>query len=205
MNLKEAFSNKNFTIEFISTISFLVVLLILLSAFLNFIEMREGVVLHDPLLEFFSTMDLTWLIFGLLYISLITAIIIFSRNPELLMLAFQSYVLMIIFRIAAMYSMPLNPPSGMIPLNDPVVEYFGTGQRLTKDLFFSGHTATLFLLFLLADKKLPKFFFLISTILVGFSVLFQHVHYTIDVFAAPFFAYCSFIIIKKIRKKLHSS
>jgi membrane-associated phospholipid phosphatase len=205
MNFKEAFSNKNFTIEFITTIIFLVVVLISLSAFLNFIEMRDGVVLHDPLLEFFSPIDLTWLIFGLLYFSLITTIVIFSRNPALLMFAFQSYILMVIFRMSAIYSLPLNPPSGMIPLNDPVVEYFGTGQLLTRDLFFSGHTATLFLLFLLSDKKLPKIFFLISTIVVGFSVLFQHVHYSIDVFAAPFFAYCSFIIVKKIRKRLHSS
>jgi len=205
MNFKEAFRNKKFTIEFIITISFLVVVLISLSAFLNFVETREGVVLSDPILEFLSPVDLTWLIFGLLYISIITAIIIFSRNPVLLMFAFQSYALMVIFRIAAMYSLPLNPPPGMLPLNDPVVEYFGTGQLLTKDLFFSGHTATLFLLFLLADKRFPKIFFFISTILVGFSVLLQHVHYSIDVLAAPFFAYCSFIIIKKIRKRLESS
>jgi len=91
----------------------------------------------------------------------------------------------------------LNPPEKMIPLNDPVVEFFGTGQLLTKDLFFSGHTATIFLLYLLADKKLLKTFFLVSAIVVGIGVLLQHVHYSIDVFVAPFFAYCSFYIVKK--------
>jgi membrane-associated phospholipid phosphatase len=46
---------------------------------------------------------------------------------------------------------------------------------------------------------LLKAFFLIAAIVVGVSVLLQHVHYTIDVFVAPFFAYCSFYIVKKIK------
>ncbi len=44
--------------------------------------------------------------------------------------------------------------ANMIILNDPLVEFFGTGQTLTKDLFFSGHTATLLILFLVSEKKI---------------------------------------------------
>jgi membrane-associated phospholipid phosphatase len=112
---------------------------------------------------------------------------------------------MIILRMIAMHLVSLNPPEKMIPLNDPLVEFFGTGQLLTKDLFFSGHTATLFLLFLLADLKSLKIFFLISTITLAISVLLQHVHYSIDVLAAPFFAYGSFKLIEKLRQKFSSS
>jgi membrane-associated phospholipid phosphatase len=199
---KEAFKNRKFRIEFIITFILLILVLKTLTGFLNFIETRNGVVLNDPLLNLFEPIDLTWLTFGLIYISLFTALYFFIKKPGLLLTALQSYILLIIFRIIAMYLLPLNPPDKMISLNDPFVEFFGTGQLLTKDLFFSGHTATLFLLFLLAEKKLLKSFFLISTILVAISVLFQHVHYSIDVFAAPFFAYCSFIIVKNMRKKL---
>jgi len=194
---KEIFRKKKFRIEFIISILALILILTILANFLNFVEAREGVVLNDPILKLFKPVDLTWLSFGLIYISLFAALISFYQNPLLLLNAFQSYTLLIAIRIMSMYLVPLNPPETMIPLNDPVVEFFGTGQLLTKDLFFSGHTATIFLLYLLADKKLLKTFFLVSAIVVGIGVLLQHVHYSIDVFVAPFFAYCSFYIVKK--------
>jgi hypothetical protein len=205
MEFREIFRNNKFKIEFFITITLLVLILVTLSNFLNFIERRNGVILNDPVLNLFDPVDLTWLTFGLIYVSLIAAIIFFSKKPQLLLLAFQSYILMIILRMIAMHLVSLNPPEKMIPLNDPLVEFFGTGQLLTKDLFFSGHTATLFLLFLLADLKSLKIFFLISTITLAISVLLQHVHYSIDVLAAPFFAYGSFKLIEKLRQKFSSS
>ena len=199
---KEAFRKRKFRVEFVITFLLLIFILRMLASFLNFVEARNGVTLSDPLLNLFEPVNLTWLTFGLIYVSLFTALYFFIKKPDLLLTALQSYILLIVFRIIAMYLLPLNPPNEMMKLSDPFVEFFGTGQLLTKDLFFSGHTATLFLLFLLAEKKLLKSFFLTSTILVAMSVLFQHVHYSIDVFAAPFFAYCSFIIVKNMRKKL---
>ncbi len=198
---KEAFRNRKFRVEFVITFLLLIFILRTLASFLNFVEVRDGVTLNDPLLNLFEPVDLTWLTFGLIYISLFTALYFFIKKPALLITALQSYILLIAFRILAMYLLPLNPPNKMICLSDPFVEFFGTGQLLTKDLFFSGHTATLFLLFLLAEKKQLKVFFLASTIVVAISVLLQHVHYSIDVFAAPFFTYCSFIIIKSMKKK----
>jgi membrane-associated phospholipid phosphatase len=199
MNWKIAFKSSKFKFEFTVTLVLLVLILKVLANFLNFVETRNGVVFNDPLLYLFEPVDLTWLTFGLIYVSLVAALTVFLKNPDLLVTAFQSYIVLTVLRITAMYLVPLNPPQKMIQLGDPFVEYFGTGQLLTKDLFFSGHTATLFLLFLLAGSKSLKIFFLISTIIVGVSVLLQHVHYSIDVFAAPFFAYFSFLFVKKIK------
>ena len=108
----------------------------------------------------------------------------------------QSYSLLLIFRMVVMYVTPLEAPDNMLSLNDPFVQFFGTGNILTKDLCFSGHTATLFLFFLIADKKYLKVVFLIFKFIVALAVLLQHVHYTIDVVVAPIFAYLSFRIIK---------
>jgi membrane-associated phospholipid phosphatase len=102
---------------------------------------------------------------------------------------------MVIFRAIAMYITPFEAPVTLLPLNDPFVQLFGQGNILEKDLFFSGHTATLFLLFLLMEKRILKVAFLIFTLVVGISVILQHVHYSIDVFAAPFFAYTSYRIV----------
>ena len=188
--------------ELILTILFLAVILYIFPKFLIYVEERQGVTLTDPILELFNPIDLTWLTFGLIYISLIVAIYSFAAKPEVLLLALQSYSLLVIFRMMVMYSAPLNAPEKLILLNDPFVQFFGSGEVLTKDLFFSGHTATLFLLFLISDKKYLKIIFLISSILVGIAVLLQHVHYTIDVLVAPFFAYSSYKIAAVINERI---
>jgi len=150
----------------------------------------------------FEPVDLTWLTFGLIYLSLAAAVFMLRNNPGKLMFTVQLYVLMVAFRITAMYLLPLEPPAQIIVLADPVVELFGTGESLTKDLFFSGHTASLFIFYLAADNKTYKTAFLSATILVALSVVLQHVHYTIDVLAAVLFTYAAYNLLKKIREKL---
>lgn len=201
MSWKEFLKSKKNKTELVVTLILLAVVLASLANFLNFVEARQGVVLPDPILNLFNPIDLTWLIFALIYLSLIAAIAALINNPKQLMFAIQLYILMVVLRIIAMYLMPLEPPLKMITLNDPLVEFFGTGQTLTKDLFFSGHTATLFILFLVSEKKVFKIIFLLSTIAVAITVLLQHVHYTIDVFAAIFFTYACYKLIIKLRLK----
>jgi membrane-associated phospholipid phosphatase len=197
----EALSDKKYRLQAVLTVIVLAGVLWSLTNFLNFIENRQGIILADPLLSHFKPLNLTWLIFGLIYLSLITALFELAKYPKQLMFILQAYSLLVVIRMAAMYIIPLNPPPDMIPLNDPFVEYFGTGRLLTKDLFFSGHTATLFLLFLTVQSKKLKILFLTCTIALGLSVLLQHVHYSIDVLAAPFFTYTCFHIILFFHKK----
>jgi membrane-associated phospholipid phosphatase len=195
MNWKEFLNHKKNRNEFLISLFLLVVALTTLANFVNFAEARNGVVLQDPLLNLFNPIDLTWLIFGLIYISIVAAILTLLKNPKQLLFAMQLYTLMVVVRITAMYLLPLEPPAKIIMLIDPFVEFFGTGKTLTKDLFFSGHTATLFILFLVSQHKIIKIVFLICTIIVAISVLLQHVHYTIDVFAALFFTYACYKIL----------
>ncbi|HSL89680.1 MAG TPA: phosphatase PAP2-related protein [Ignavibacteriaceae bacterium] len=205
MNWKDFISVKRNRIELAITVVLLALILFSFTNFLNFVEERPGVDFTDPVLKHFDPVDLTWLTFALIYISLLTAVVSFSLKPEKLLFAFQLYSLMVCVRIAAMYLLPLEPPATLIVLNDPFVELFGTGQTLTKDLFFSGHTATLFILFLVEEKKILRSVFLICTVVVAISVLIQHVHYTIDVFAAVFFTYTCYVVLKKIKLYLNKS
>src|ERR1035437_5978863 len=146
--------------ELFFTVILLAAVLLSFTRFLNYVELRAGFTFRDPLLKLFTPFDLTWVIFGLIYAGLIIAIFFFIKDPHLFLTALQSYLVLVIFRTAAMYLLPLNPPPDMIPLNDPFVQIFGSGEILTKDLFFSGHTATLFLLFLVANKRILKVIFL---------------------------------------------
>ena len=108
-----------------------------------------------------------------------------------------------IIRCIVMYLVPLEPPIGIIPLRDPFVEgAFYDNKVLVKDLFFSGHTSNMVLLTLFMDIKWLKIILAFAATTVGYLVLVQHVHYTIDVIAAPFFAYLAYRIATKIADHL---
>ena len=192
---------KNLT-EFVITAVMVTAVIIAFSHFLHFIEQRDGVILNDPILRTFNPIDLTWLTFALIYLSLIIFVVTTFNKPDKLLIAFQAYGLMLIFRTIAMYLTPFEAPETILLLNDPFVQFFAKGDILTKDLFFSGHTGTLFLVFLLAENKTLKTIFLILTILVGSAVLLQHVHYSVDVFVAPFVAFGAYKITQQIHSKI---
>ena len=198
MNWKEFLEVKKNKIDLGITLLWLITILFTLTNFLNFAEKRQGVVLPDPILNLFNPVNLTWIIFALIYISIIVGVATLFKNPKRLIFTIQLYTLMVTVRIIAMYLVPLDPPAKMITLNDPFVQFFGTGQTLTKDLFFSGHTATLFILYLITENKMLKIVFMISTIAIAILLLLQHVHYSIDVFAAIFFTYACYKLLQKI-------
>lgn len=197
--------DKNFRTKFLITLTLLAIILISLANFLAYNEARPGFSFNDPLLAAFHPVDVTWLTFGLIYLGLIIALSFLIFNPDRMLIALQSYTLIAALRLITIYFLPLNAPIYIIPLKDPFVEYFGGGETLLRDLFFSGHTATMFLFFLTAKSKKLKTVFLICTILIAALVLIQHVHYTIDVVAAPFFAYTSYRISRLINKRKKKS
>jgi len=204
-NWKSFINKKNSKIIIILSLILLAAALFSISKFIVFVEARDGVVLDDPLFHFYKAIDLNYVIFALIYVSLILAILFLIKYPKELLIAIQAYSLMVFIRIAAMYLVPLNQHPDAIDLQDPIVFLIGTGQKVTKDLFFSGHTSTLFLMFLTAKNKIFKYIFLTSSVLVGTFVVLQKVHYAIDVFAAFFFAYGSYRAIIILNKKFNKT
>ena len=178
-----------------------IILILVYGRFLDFIEGRPGSVLADPFLNSFSPLEVTWFTFGIIYISVILTLIRLSFQPSQLLITFQAYILIAMARMASMYLTPLDPPLLLIPLEDPFVQSVSSGV-LTRDLFFSGHTSTMFLLYLSCTNRRMKYFFLIGTILVGLLVLIQHVHYSIDVVAAPFYAFTCYKISSYLTAKI---
>jgi membrane-associated phospholipid phosphatase len=196
---KQAWADKTFRFTAAGTLLCAAIVVTVFSRFLQFIEARQGAILEDPILHLFTPKDVTWVTFSLIYICLIVALSFLIRNPDRLLVTLQSYAIMVVTRMLAMYLSPLDPPPGMIPLKDPFVEFIvGGGEALTRDLFFSGHTSTMFLLTLTAASTRMRTLFLVCTAAVGFCVVWQHVHYSFDVVAAPFFAYGAYRIVTLI-------
>jgi len=184
------------------TLIALVAVLMTLKSFLSWNETRPGQVLSDPVLALFPPVDLTWLTFLLIYGGVIGGLILLAHDPERLLCAIQGYVLIIFLRIVTILLFPLEPPPSMIPLRDPIVQYFG-GMVSTpnKDLLFSGHTATMFLLYLNLSGQRMRQVFLVGTIAVALSLLLQHVHYTIDVIVALFIGYAACRVVACLNRR----
>jgi len=85
----------------------------------------------------------------------------------------------------------------MIFLNDPVLNWIVNNNEITNDLFFSGHVADISIFVLCCRTKWLKYFLLVSTVVIAVMLVWQHVHYTADVLAAPFFAYASYVVFAK--------
>jgi hypothetical protein len=198
---RAAWLSRGFRLRVFIAVPALLVTLAVLTRFLLAVEARPGGVLDDPLLRLFSPKDVDWVTFTLIYAGIAGGLLLLSRYPERCVLAVQSYVVLVVFRIIAMALTPLDPPAAIIVLRDPFVELLGTGTALTKDLFFSGHTSTLFLLFLVMPSKTTRAVFLFCVAGVAVCVLWQHAHYSIDVFAAPFFAYCAFAVARALNAR----
>lgn len=189
MGWRRALSESPFRMQLIGMSLALVAALSGFARYLGVNELRTGAALDDPLLRILTPHDLTWITFALIYLCTVAAIVSLATHPRKLLIGITAYAILAIVRMTMMYLTPLEPPSGLIPLVDPVIEFFGTGTTVNKDLFFSGHTSTLFMLYLTATSRWLKWLFLACTVIVGACVLVQHVHYTIDVAVAPFAAY----------------
>ena len=193
---KEVWRYDSFRNKIITGFIALLAILITLPFFFEHIEKRRGAVLNDIFLSDLPSLDFSIPIFILIWAG--AAIIFYKciKNPYVCIIFLWSYILLCLTRIMTISFISLNPPEDIIVLKDPITNVFYGGKFITKDLFYSGHVATQFLVFLCLQKKVLKIINLIFAILLAIMILFQHVHYTIDVLAAPLFAYGCYWIAK---------
>lgn len=162
-----------------------------ITSYLPFVEARSGAAIPDPVLLAFPAIDATAITFIIMYLCSLLGIVVMLLDPKRFLVGCFAYAIMLTLRMFTMYLLPMEAPPGIIILVDPFIGAIAGSDSLTKDLFFSGHTSTMFLLALAAPRGLWKAVFMIGTVAVGALVVLQHVHYSIDVVAAFFFAYGS--------------
>ncbi len=166
--------------------------------FFQYIQKRDGHTINDVVLNTITTANVSIPLFITIWCMGVYMGIKAIEQPRQLLLFLWAFLFLSAFRITCIWLVALNPPPGLIPLSDPIANSFYGKSFITKDLFYSGHTATIFLIFLCLETKPQKIAALIATVIVGSLVLVQHIHYTVDVIAAPVFAYLCFYICNKI-------
>ena len=188
--------------ELLVSLASLTAVMLVTLKFLHYNEQRVGVRVADPLLAMIPPVDLSILTFVLLYLGLIATVSLLMAQPHRLLIGIQVYAVYATLRMLSMWLIPLEPPEGMIPLRDPLMFWAHTGVQLNKDLFFSGHTATMFIFYLVIPKSRTKSIFLFGFIIMACCLIVQRVHYSVDVLSAPFYCYGALGLVLRLRKTL---
>jgi hypothetical protein len=174
-----------------------IVTIIMLSCmpfFFGQIEKRDGVVLNDWVLAYLPAYNVSIIIFAIIWgmAGLIVARALY--NPNIYIKYAWTLFFVNLTRMLTISIFALDPPHGMVHLVDPITGIFYGNAVITKDLFYSGHTSTMVLVFLCLDRPADKTIGFIAILCVMALLLIQHIHYTIDVLAAPVFVYIIYLI-----------
>jgi membrane-associated phospholipid phosphatase len=195
---REAWASTVFRRKFIAGWILYIAILFYYPHFFADIQKKQGVLVNDFVLAFLPSINMSATIFTFIYVTVIAAIFRAAQSPYLFLLYLWATLLLSLSRIITISFVPLEPPIGLVSLVDPVLVPFYGPNNITKDLFYSGHTASVFLTYLIFQKKREKILALISTLVVSVSLLLQHIHYTIDVISAPLFVYIVYFLAKKV-------
>lgn len=202
-NWLEAWESTYFKIIFSVTVIVCSSVMLFLPVYFSYIQARPGMYLIDPLLALLKPVDVSVYTFALLYICALITLSYIACFPKFLLKAAWAYCLLTCMRMVVMLFVPLEAPKEMIYLVDPLLSMLVYQEvSVTKDLFFSGHTATMAILAFGIPNKTMKRIFMLGTVVMAFLLLKQHVHYTVDVLVAPFFAYVSWRMAELMEEKL---
>lgn len=165
-------------------------LISIMPSFFIGIEHRNGVVLNDVVLAHLPAYDVSLLIFALIWGMGILMLVRVMHKPAICATYIWTLIFVCIARFISISLVRLDPPAGLVPLVDPLTGCFYGHASITRDLFFSGHTSTMVMIYLNLERKSDKIIAFIATIAVMILLLIQHIHYTMDVLAAPVIVYC---------------
>ena len=203
---RDFLSQKKYFLEFVLTVIVSIFFTFLFREFLVLVESWEHDlgVFKDPLF-FLEPIDLSVPIFIMTYGAVGFFILFHLKDPIKLTSLMQITVILLSLRVLTLYFIRLDADPNMIVLKDPFLNTFiyqinkETGLLNQHDLFFSGHTANLFLASILYQNKKLKYFFLTVTFIMGACLILQRAHYSIDVMFAPFFSLTALFLHRRIK------
>lgn len=168
--------------------------------YFQWIQQREGIVMQDFILTLIPAKNVSIPIFAIIYLSVVYLIIRIIRYPRHFLWFAWAFNLETLMRFASIYGVALNPPVGLVDLHDPIAEIFIYGENLaiTKDLFFSGHTATMVFVCYFLPGEVERKIAMALTSILGCLLLIQHVHYSLDILAAPIATWIAIRVAKRL-------
>lgn len=201
--------NRKFVISLISGFILMFIALYLNLVALRFTEDLTSIStsVRDLILDKIPTVNLNFIYTVGIFI-IISIIIIYPLifKPEIVPFALKTFAFFVIIRSFFITLTHLGPPDGFSAFVGPPPDHLLKHFFHLNDLFFSAHTGIPFLAFLIfRENKILSIFFLLASFVMAITVLFMHLHYSIDVFGAYFITYSIFVLSERIFKNLNSS
>lgn len=197
LDWKTAWENKDYKKRFITGMLIFTGIMCAFEPFFQYIQQRQGVIMHDVLLSYIKPVNVSVPLLLCIWSAAVLIIVRVLKSPSIFLKFLWSFILLSLLRFITILLVRLDPPEHLIAIVDPLSTMFYGKNFITKDLFFSGHTATMFIISFCLEKKADKLFVLCIAVAVGILVLVQHIHYTVDVVCAPVFAYfCYWAAVK---------
>lgn len=205
LHWKELLGERRYVISLVVSIIF-----ILVALFINFIASKytdsiPALSVGDLILDNIPLIDLSFFYrTGLFFIIAVIILYPILFQPELLPFTAKTFAAFIIIRSFFITLTHIGAPEPFYALTQMMYESSFVKLFYLNDLFFSGHTGIPFLAALLFwENKVVRYFMLFSSFVMAVTVLFMHVHYSIDVFSAYFITYTIYVISDKIFNKLN--
>lgn len=170
-------------IFFVGALIFLAFCVFVFIPFLEFHEARVdagGILFNDPVLQFLPVFDCSTFIFSITYGSLLLFLFTNFKTMDLISKLMASYGVLLLIRMITLSLLPLKEPDTLVYLQDPFLNNLIYPGNIDADLFFSGHTGMVFILFFLVRK----WWYVLLGIVLGILLMVQRVHYSIDIIAA---------------------
>ncbi|WP_133127783.1 phosphatase PAP2-related protein [Legionella nagasakiensis] len=155
----------------------------------------------DLILNYLPLCDVTVLhVYAALLFWLFVSIYMLTQ-PGLIPFITKTASVFIVTRSAFICLTHLGAPPNQLMIPEGFSSFF----LFNGDLFFSGHVGGPFLLALLFwQNKILRYFSLAASVFFAYIVLVGHIHYSIDVFAAPFITFGIYELSKILFVKEYS-
>ena len=156
---------------------------------------------HDIILDNIPVVDLSFVIVQGALIFALGFIAIGIIRPRYLIFGMKATALLVLTRAVFINLTNLGIHPNELFLGAMASASYSLYQLVDfpGNYFFSGHTALPLLAALIVWQERPwRLAFLAASVFFGASVLLAHIHYSIDVFAAPFIAYGVYRVAAKL-------
>lgn len=151
----------------------------------------------DLILDNLQVVDLSFIIVECALLAIVLGTVFVLQHPRYILFSLKALALFIIIRAFFISLTHVGIYPEHVALGFGVFDGIYSYLNFQMGLFFSGHTGMPFFMALIFwEHKHARFVFLSLSFVFAIAVLLAHIHYSIDVFAAPFMAYGIFKIAK---------